>query len=170
MSAAKKNDINFEVIKDSYIGTLKKYVVIDGRARRREFWIFFFVNLVLGLIPGINAIVSLLTCIPSITVGIRRLHDTNRSGKWYLLGLLPLVGLIFLLVGIFVAGRRGIIWIFLLLIFIASFAGIAVLIYWATQEGTRGSNKYGSDPKTGSARKAPSAKPKAKARSPRSRR
>jgi uncharacterized membrane protein YhaH (DUF805 family) len=148
MAAKKKSDINFDVIKDSYIGTLKKYFVFKGRARRREVWNLFFVNRVLGLIPGINAIVSLLTCIPSITVGVRRLHDTNRSGGWYFLGLTPLVGMIFLFVGIFVAGRRGILWILFILIFIASFAGIAVLIYWATQEGTAGKNKYGPNPKT----------------------
>jgi len=147
MSAKKKSGLNFDVIKDSYIGTFKKFFVFDGRARRREFWIFFFVNLVLGLIPFIGQIVSLVTCIPSITVGVRRLHDTNRSGKWYFLGLLPLVGMIFFFVGIFVAGRRGVLWILFILIFIASFAGIAVLIYWAIQEGTRGSNKYGPDPK-----------------------
>jgi len=160
MSARKKNDITFDIIKDTYIGVLKKYTVIKGRAGRREFWIFFFINLVLGLIPGINFIVTLLTFIPGITVGVRRLHDTNRSGLWFLLGLIPFVGLIILLTGLFTLRGGGLrirgdglwffsggFWFLYILIIIASLVAAIILLVWAAQEGTRGKNKYGTDPK-----------------------
>jgi len=148
MSARAKSNLSFEIIKDTYIGVLKKYVVIKGRARRREFWIFFFCNLVLGLIPVVGTIVALLTCVPGITVGVRRLHDTNRTGKWLLLGLFPLVGLILLAAGA-LTGSKGIIVALIILVVLVSIGIGILLLVWAAQEGTRGRNKYGPDPKAG---------------------
>ena len=49
----------------------------------------------------------LATFIPSLAVGVRRLHDTNRSGWWYLLALVPLIGSIVLLVWFCTAGTPG---------------------------------------------------------------
>lgn len=49
----------------------------------------------LGLLSGIY---SLAVLVPSLAVSIRRLHDTNRTGWWLLLGIVPLVGPIVLLV------------------------------------------------------------------------
>jgi len=157
--SARKNELNFDVIKNSYIGTLKKYVVLKGRARRREFWVFFFVNLVLGLIPFVGQIVSLLTFIPSITVGVRRLHDTNRSGFWYILGLIIfLVGMIFFAVVTFGSifnpyrfyyfGGYKIIMAFSIIFSLVALVYAIILLVWAAQEGTRGKNKYGPDPKS----------------------
>jgi len=145
MSARRTKGITFEVIKDTYIGVLKKYVVIKGRARRREFWIFFFCNLVLGLIPGINFIVGLLTFIPNITVGVRRLHDTNRSGKWLFLGLAPLLGIIILTVMFFTGNIYSIIGVSVFIL-LASLGVVILLLVWAAQEGTHGGNKYGPNP------------------------
>jgi len=171
MSADTTNNINFKVIKDTYIGVLKEYPVFNGRARRREFWIFFFVNLVLGLIPFIGQLVSLLTCIPSIAVGVRRLHDTNRSGFWYFLGAIIFLVLLVLVAvmsfgGIFggIFGFYGFYFsggykIFLALMVIISLVALAygiILLVWAVQEGTRGSNKYGPDPKRGAVRRTAS--------------
>jgi uncharacterized membrane protein YhaH (DUF805 family) len=157
MGARKRNNINFDVIKNSYFGTLKKYVVFKGRARRREFWIFFFVNLVLGLIPFVGQIIGLLTCIPSITVGVRRLHDTNRSGFWMLLAyILFFAFMIFMFIGFFAGfagffgmgfGRMGILMIPAIIILIALLILAIMLLIWAIQEGTRGRNKYGPNPK-----------------------
>jgi uncharacterized membrane protein YhaH (DUF805 family) len=165
MSAARKKGITFDLVKDSYIGTIKKYAVFKGRARRREFWIFFLINLVLGLIPGIGQLVSLLTCIPSMAVGVRRLHDTNRSGFWVFFAfILPFVGLIFLVIGAFSAitsggfsflgafaavGSGGLSFFLILaaVLFIVSLVMVIMLIVWATQEGTPGKNKYGTNPK-----------------------
>ena len=97
-----------------YIEALKKYAVFSGRSRRREYWFFFLGNLiislvlgfaeaVLGLFPGseesiLGMIYGLAVLIPGLAVGVRRLHDTDRSGLWLLIGLIPLLGIIVLLV------------------------------------------------------------------------
>ena len=92
-----------------YLEVLKQYAVFSGRARRKEYWLFVLFNtiidLVLGVIeglasgPGILAsIYSLAVLIPSIAVSVRRLHDTDRSGWWLLIVLIPLIGAIVLLV------------------------------------------------------------------------
>ena len=86
-----------------YVEVLKKYAVFDGRARREEFWMFVLVNLivtiVLNLISGfIGMIYGFAVLVPSLAVGARRLHDTNRSGWWQLIGLIPVIGIIVLIV------------------------------------------------------------------------
>jgi uncharacterized membrane protein YhaH (DUF805 family) len=85
-----------------YIEVLKKYAVFEGRARREEFWMFtlvnFIVSLVLHLISGVlGGIYALAVLLPSIGVGVRRLHDIGRSGWWLLISLIPLVGIIVLI-------------------------------------------------------------------------
>ncbi len=99
---------------------LSKYVTFSGRASRAEFWWWFLavllLSLVVGLIDGtvlapllgfgafdenagqpLSMIVSLLLLLPGISVGVRRLHDTGRSGWWLLLALIPLIGLLVLI-------------------------------------------------------------------------
>lgn len=84
----------------------KNYVNFEGRATRPEYWWFTLayaiVNIILSLIPRVGTILSgilgLAVLIPSIGVGVRRLHDINKSGWWYLLILIPLVGAIILIV------------------------------------------------------------------------
>lgn len=100
-----------------YIQALKKYAVFNGRATRSEYWFFFLFNILIsiaiGLVVGIlgesvdflNSIYSLAVLLPSLAVGVRRLHDTGRSGWWYLLALIPIVGWIVLLV--FLAEKSG---------------------------------------------------------------
>ncbi len=98
---------------DSYLGVLKKYAVFGGRAPRKEFWTFVLINAVISVIVGIAGmstnplmipliglgyLYGLVILIPSIAVTVRRLHDTNRSGWWILIGLIPLVGTIILIV------------------------------------------------------------------------
>ncbi len=101
-----------------YLGVWKKFGVLEGRARRKEYWIFVLFNLLafiaLGFIeatigaPGtLVGLYSLAVLIPSITVGVRRLHDTDRSGWWLLIGLLPLVGTVVLLVFFLIDGTQG---------------------------------------------------------------
>ena len=91
-----------------YIGVLKKYLDFSGRAQRMEYWMFTLINvlimlglsivdMVLGL-GFLGTIYALGVFIPSLAVAVRRLHDTNRSGWWLLIGLVPLVGLIVLIV------------------------------------------------------------------------
>ncbi|MGB7292897.1 MAG: DUF805 domain-containing protein [Thermodesulfobacteriota bacterium] len=92
-----------------YIEVLKKYAVFDGRAHRTEYWMFVLFNVIitilLGLIDGLFGILGVLSgiyglavLIPGIAVSIRRLHDTNRSGWWLLISLVPVIGTIVLLV------------------------------------------------------------------------
>lgn len=93
---------------DWYIGVWKKYAVFEGRARRMEYWIFNLINLLVTLLlAGIDAmtgmgwmgpVYGLAVILPSLAVTVRRLHDTNRSGWWILINLIPLIGPIILLV------------------------------------------------------------------------
>ncbi len=96
------------------VEVLKKYAVFSGRARRKEYWMFSLINfliyLVLMVIEGVSgltrmggigpltALYTLATVIPGLAVSIRRLHDTNRSGWWLFISLIPLIGGIILLV------------------------------------------------------------------------
>ena len=82
-----------------------------GRARRSEFWYFFLFVFVVSFILGViqiliwgqdanylTGIFSLIILIPNIAVSIRRLHDTGRSGFWYLIGFIPIIGTIILII------------------------------------------------------------------------
>lgn len=106
-----------------YLDVLKKYVAFSGRASRPEFWWFFLINLIvsivltvadmqLGLIAAggvaiTSTIYQLAVLLPSLGVSVRRLHDTDRSGWWMLIGLIPLIGLIVLLVFFIMASTPG---------------------------------------------------------------
>ena len=73
---------------------LAKYANFKGRATRAEYW-WFFLAVLLGSAATslftlkIYTLFSLATLLPMIAVGARRLHDTNRSGWWQLLALVP---------------------------------------------------------------------------------
>ena len=128
---------------------LRKYAVFSGRARRKEFWLFWLFligieivfSFLIGLAGGsitdptnrfgamsgpaqalfaLYGLVMLGLLIPSIAVAIRRLHDTNRSAWWILIGLLPILGAL-------------------------------VLIVFYLLDGTPGPNRFGEDPKGRSA-------------------
>ena len=108
---------------DWYLGVLRKYAVFDGRARRKELWLFASFNLLismgLGLIEGmfgmfpdyhasaLATLYALFVFIPGIAVGVRRLHDTGRSGWWLLITFIPLIGAIVLLVYFLQDGQPG---------------------------------------------------------------
>ena len=92
-----------------YLLVLKKYAVFSGRARRKEYWMFVLFNCIicfgLGFLAGFIDILSVLVflyllgvMIPGLAVFVRRLHDTDRSGWWWLVGLIPLIGFIVLFV------------------------------------------------------------------------
>jgi hypothetical protein len=90
---------------------LMQFAVFQGRASRSEFWWFalfnFLVGLVLGWIPFIGFIIMIALLIPGIAVGVRRLHDTDRVGWWYLIGFVPLIGFIVLLIFFIQPSRPG---------------------------------------------------------------
>ena len=112
-----------------FIKVLKQYADFNGRARRKEYWMFtLFSSLISYAIQGIyyttemepfnylNMAFSIAILIPSLAVSVRRLHDVNKSGWFLLLYLLPIVG-----------------WIWLLILL--------------CKNGEEGPNQYGSDPK-----------------------
>jgi uncharacterized membrane protein YhaH (DUF805 family) len=84
------------------------YTNFDGRAHKPAFWWWFLFGILAGIVANIidaiigtlifSIIVSLGLLLPNISVGIRRLHDTNRTGWWILIGLIPLIGWIVLLI------------------------------------------------------------------------
>ena len=98
-----------------YLHVLKNYATFSGRARRKEYWMFFLFNVLISLGLGVldvvagtysveyetgffSALYSLLVLIPSIAVSVRRLHDTNRSGWWIVISLIPIIGVLVLFV------------------------------------------------------------------------
>ncbi len=93
---------------NEYLEAFKKYADFQGRASRREYWMFFGVNLGFAVVLGIaetimntkilGLLYSLAILVPSLAIGVRRLHDTNRSGWWLLITLIPIVGAIILIV------------------------------------------------------------------------
>jgi len=103
-----------------YLDVLKKYAEFTGRARRKEYWMFLLFNTIisyalqfvdhfisdspLGFLSGIY---SLAVILPSLAVGIRRLHDVNKSGWYYLLLLLPIIGWIWLIILLATDGTQG---------------------------------------------------------------
>ena len=100
-----------------YIGCWKKYVEFSGRARRKEYWMFvlfnFLASIAAGIIDGIlgTAVIygaySLAALLPGLAVCARRLHDTDRSGWWMLISLVPIVGIIVLLVFLCIDSKPG---------------------------------------------------------------
>ena len=107
---------------DWYLEPLRKYARFNGRARRKEYWYFtlftILASAILGFVGGLaglkdtlSSLYNLAVLVPSIAVGVRRLHDTGRTGWWL---LLPIVNIIFL-----------------------------------AQDGEKGTNNYGDDPKAG---------------------
>ncbi len=102
---------------------LKKYFVFEGRASRSEYWWFqlivspsYFISTVFeNDISYLFLGITLFTLIPAISAGVRRLHDTNRSGFFLLISFIPFIG------------------------------GL-VLLFFLIPEGTKGKNRFGSDP------------------------
>lgn len=119
-----------------FIKCLKNYANFNGRARRKEYWMFtlFYMllylpvyaitmfatsqgMLTLALIANLlMMVIAFGLLLPALAVQVRRLHDINKSGWWILLGFVPL----------------------------ANFA----LLYFTLKEGDKGENLYGPDPKS----------------------
>ncbi|MEY5000844.1 MAG: hypothetical protein RLZZ211_880 [Bacteroidota bacterium] len=102
-----------------YLSVLKNYANFEGRARRKEYWMFALFNIIFSFIfgficgllgmPNLANLYTLAVLIPGIAVAVRRMHDVGKSG-WYI--LIPIYNFIL-----------------------------------AVTEGDKGDNQYGSDPK-----------------------
>jgi uncharacterized membrane protein YhaH (DUF805 family) len=87
----------------------QKYADFNGRAARPEYWWFaLFIILVSLALSYVSNMLGLLfnvaVLLPSIAAAARRLHDTNRSGWWQLIALIPVLGTIVLIVFLALAG------------------------------------------------------------------
>ena len=84
-----------------YLKVLQNYANFNGRARRSEYWYFVLFNMIISFgigflggmleLPILGTIYSLGVLIPSIAVGVRRMHDVGKSG-WFV--LIPIYNLI----------------------------------------------------------------------------
>lgn len=102
---------------DAVANGFRNYAGFDGRARRSEYWWWVLFTVLVGLgtatldlfsgVPVFNALTSLALFLPSVAIGVRRLHDTDRSGWWWLIIFVPIVGFILLLVWFCTDGARG---------------------------------------------------------------
>ena len=94
---------------------IKKYFVFEGRASRSEYWWFqlivspsYFISTVFeNNIAYIFLGITLFTLIPAISAGVRRLHDTNRSGFFILISFIPFIGGLILLFFLIPEGTKG---------------------------------------------------------------
>ena len=144
-----------------FIEGLKKYAEFEGRARRKEYWmfiLFYFIftiaavvlDEILGSEPVIYIVYDLVLILPYLAVTVRRLHDTNRSGWWILLPCISLIIAIFTTIlfsfllltfdfqGLFIAPILG---------YIILIIGWAVLLVFTLQDSDVGNNWYGKNPK-----------------------
>lgn len=116
-----------------YLKVLKQYVDFQGRARRKEYWWFVLVNVLIGVglamieagagitdpttgYGPLTGLYSLAVLLPGLAVSVRRLHDTGRRGWWLLLSLVPVIGPL-------------------------------VLLFFFVQDSDPGENDYGPNPK-----------------------
>lgn len=109
-----------------YKKVISNYFNFNGRARRKEYWMFTLINFAIYFALFaieftitnsmlITSLYGLAMLIPSIAVAIRRMHDIGKSGLFLLIGIIPVIGLI--------------------------------VIYFLAKEGDQGPNEYGDDPK-----------------------
>lgn len=107
-----------------YLEALKKYAVFSGRSRRKEYWLFVLFNIIFSIVAAlldvlagtrmenqyfgiISILFNIAMILPYLAVTVRRLHDTNRSGWWILISLIPIVGYIWLFVLMCLDGTLG---------------------------------------------------------------
>ncbi|NCQ25328.1 MAG: DUF805 domain-containing protein [Rhodobacteraceae bacterium CG17_big_fil_post_rev_8_21_14_2_50_63_15] len=104
---------------------IENYLTFSGRAARSEYWWFalfvFGTGAVLQLIGGdvLSGIFGLAVLLPGISVAVRRLHDLDRTGWWYMLVVVPLIG------------------------------ALVLIFFFFIHRGTVGANRFGLDPLAG---------------------
>lgn len=98
---------------------IQNYANFRGRALRSEFWWFMLAFTIAGVVASaidysllndrtiLETIVSIGAILPTLSVGARRLHDTDRTGWWQLLQVIPVIGIIVLIVWFVQVGTPG---------------------------------------------------------------
>ena len=112
-----------ESFKTYYLNVItKKYTEFKGRASRKEYWMYVLFGIVISIVLSIvdrilglstsrgfgliGSLYSLAVLLPGLAIAVRRLHDTNKSGLWLLLILVPLIGPIVILVFLILDGQK----------------------------------------------------------------
>ena len=107
-----------------YLKVMRNYANFNGRARRKEYWMFFLFNMIFAIAAVIAdniigftfgetgygvfyILYALAVFIPGLAVTVRRLHDTGKSGWFYFIVLIPIIGWIWLLVLLCTDGNYG---------------------------------------------------------------
>ena len=107
-----------------YLKVLRQATDFNGRARRQEYWIFFLFNILFSIAAAIldnilglafpqtgygpvYVIYALTMLVPGIAVFIRRMHDLGKSGWWFFIAFVPLIGGIWLLILVCTEGNKG---------------------------------------------------------------
>lgn len=157
---------------------LRKYVDFRGRGRRKEYWYFVLFQLLIFLIPTIALsyysvkqalgqplptairvstiafyLLAVFFFLPNLSSSVRRLHDTNRSGLWILIGVIPTI----LIQGFFMAfgeqwmvamgdGELPVTLQINLFLGLFNLCASILLVIWLAEGGTKGDNRFGSDP------------------------
>ena len=99
-----------KVVRDNYAN-------FNGRASRQEYWMFFLFNIIFAIVAGfvdgflglgfLSLLYSVAVLIPSLAVGVRRLHDVNKSGWWLFISLIPIIGAIWLIILFCTDSKQG---------------------------------------------------------------
>jgi len=93
----------------------KHYVDFDGKATRKQFWMFTFISIIIQIfiiifvtklwLDFLWSIYWLLVFLPSLAITIRRLHDINKSWWWVLISFIPFIWIIWLIVLLASSGK-----------------------------------------------------------------
>lgn len=104
-----------------YVEAIKNYAVFKGRTTSKEFWMFMLFNILIALAIGfivafvlimagandaqldticdiVSNVYALFILLPTISITVRRLHDTGMSGWWCLIVIIPILGWIIILI------------------------------------------------------------------------
>ena len=129
------------------------YTSPSGRISRRQFWLhgvlpIVVASIVLGWIPVIGQILSLLFMWASICISFKRFHDLGYPGWYSLFYLVPTIAAMLVIgVGILVTSLLGVAWLIAKILWaIALLVGLAQLIFVYVRVGQEGPNQYGPDP------------------------
>ena len=146
-----------------YWEVLNKYAEFSGRARRKEYWMFYLVNSIISFLLGLASgfispfkmltnIYIIATVIPSLAVSVRRLHDTGRSTWWVLTAWLPagmwfILAIYMVILGQSISSFMGLTWIFIIIALIISLVAPIIFFKFMIEDSTPGENQYGPNPK-----------------------
>lgn len=104
-------------MQDAIASVFRNYATFNGRARRSEFWYFALFQVLVAVATTLidkalgGSIISLIGTIalflPGLAVSVRRLHDLDKTGWWYLIAFLPIIGGLVLLFWFCGEGTNG---------------------------------------------------------------